>query len=315
MLRHEGALEPECCHVEPALSVIRRLGDTCRTRDLRAVGHYPKSIASAVASGSIERARVGHFVAPDLHEQAKRAIRVGGRVSCVSAAELLGLRVLNRPATLHIEVAENASRLRRARDGRGRILPTKAGQYLEFHWSSSPSTHGAMPSIVQVLAHVIDCLPPIEALCILDSAREDLPRAAGSPMLTDEEFVQLLDQLSERGRAIASRSTTLSQAIGETLARERLREAGIRARPQVELPGGYFADLLIGDRLVFECEGYSAHGDENAFEYDRERMAFLRGCGFLVLNFSHKQIVDDWEAVLATVQLVMRRGEHLTHSL
>ena len=58
------------------------------------------------------------------------------------------------------------------------------------------------------------------------------------------------------------------------------------------------ADLLIGDRLIVECEGYAAHGDKDVFERDRERFAFLRSCGYLVLNFSHKQIIDDWESVL-----------------
>ena len=96
-------------------------------------------------------------------------------------------------------------------------------------------------------------------------------------------------RLSERG-AGRDRSTTLSQAVGETVARERFRRGG--ASPlghRCELPGGYFADLSIGDRLVVECEGYAAHGDKDVFERDRERFAFLRSCGYLVLNFSHSR--------------------------
>ena len=264
-----------------------------------------------MAAGSIERARIGHFVAPELPEKVKQAIRVGGRLTCVSAAEIFGLRVLNRPKVLHVEVAENASRFRRAMDGAGRIHPASTPWYPEFHWAGARSTDGAMPSIVDVLAQVIDCVSPLEALCVLDSAREDLPWVDGHPILSDTEYEQLVGRLSARGSEVAARSTSLSQAIGETVARERLREAGISATPQVSLPGGYVGDLLIGDRLVFECEGYGAHGDVEAFERDRERMAWLRGCGYTVLNFSHTQIVDDWETVLTTVQLIMRRGEHL----
>ena len=300
--------------MEAAIEVVRRHGGTCRSRDLREVGHYPRSIASAVAVGSIERARIGHFMSPGLAEDAKRALRVGGRVACASAAALLGLRVLNPSRVLHVEVGEHDSRFRRARDGKGRILPTTSRDHLEFHWSRAGSPEGALPDIVEVVAQAIDCLPPLEALCILDSAREDLPWVEVPPKLTEVEFARLLDRLSARGRDIASRSTTLSQAVGETVARERFREAGIVATPQVALPGGYFADLMIGDQLIVECEGFGPHGGSEAFERDRERFAFLRGCGYIVLNFSHKQVVDDWESVLSTVQLVMRRGGHLNHT-
>ncbi|GAA1819697.1 DUF559 domain-containing protein [Agromyces neolithicus] len=254
-------------------------------------------------------------MSPDLAGDAKRALRVGGRVACASAAALLGLRVLNPSLVLHVEVGEHGSRFRRARDGKGRIFPTTSRDHLEFHWSRAGSPQGALPDIVEVVAQAIDCLPPLDALCILDSAREDLPWLDVPPKLADAEFARLLDRLSQRGRDIASRSSTLSQAVGETVARERFREAGIVAEPQAALPGGYFADLLIGDRLIFECEGYSAHGGDKAFENDRARMAFLRACGYIVLNFSHKQVVDDWDSVLSTVQLVMRRGLHLNHAL
>ncbi|WP_232496899.1 endonuclease domain-containing protein [Agromyces humatus] len=252
-------------------------------------------------------------MAPDLAANAKRAIRVGGRIACASAAEILGLRVLNPSHVLHIEVGEHGSRFRRARDGKGRILPTTSRKHFEFHWAGTGAPEGALPSIVEVLTQAIDCLPPLDALCMIDSAREDVPWIGAAPKLSVAEFEQLLNGLSERGRELARRSTTLSQAVGETVARERLREAGIVARPQVGLPGDYFADLLIGDRLVFECEGYSAHGTSDAFESDRERMALLRACGYIVLNFSHKQILGDWESVLSTVQFVMRRGLHLFH--
>jgi len=308
MPRPNGDRPVERGRMEAAIDVVRRCGGTCRTRDLRAVGHHPRSIASAVAAGSIERARVGHFMEPGLAEAAKRAIRVGGRVACVSAAEVLGLRVLNPSRVLHVEVGAHGSRFRRARDGRGRILPTETRESLAFHWAVAGAPEGALPDVVDVLAQAIDCLPPLDALCVLDSAREDLPWVGHAPRLAEAEFMRLLDRISERGRSIALQSSSLSQAIGETVARVRLGEAGIATRPQAPLPGGFFADLLIGDRLIFECEGHAVHGGKDAFERDRERLAFLRGCGYLVVNFSHRQIIDDWASVLSTVRLVMRRA-------
>ncbi|MGW9632070.1 DUF559 domain-containing protein [Agromyces sp. NPDC055520] len=296
-----------------AIDVVRSHGGTCRTKDLRARGIHPRRIAAAVASGSIERARIGHYIDPVLAVDAKRAIRVGGRVACASAAVILGLRVLRPAHVLHVEVGEHDSRFRRDFDGKGSVLPTQEHERLAFHWSGAGRPRGALPDIVDVLEQAIDCLPALEAVCMLDAARENVPRADRPPLLSAAEFRHLLDRLSDRGRQTALRSSTLSQAIGESVARERLREAGIIAAPQAALPGGFFADLLIGERLVFECEGYSAHGTSEAFENDRARMAYLRAMGYTVLNFSHKQIVEDWESVLSAVRLAMRRGEHLVH--
>jgi len=298
-----------------AAGVVREHGGTCRTSDLRAAGFDPRAIAAAVASGHIERARIGHFVAPDLPAIVKRGIRVGGRVTCVSAAQAIGLRVLSDPSCLHVEVAEHDSRFRRPGDPTSRLRPRlqrlAAHPQVRFHWRGVCHPGGVVPPLLDVLTDVVGCLPALDALCILDSARERISSAWTQPILNDGAFSELLARLPEDQRRLAFRSSVLSQAIGETVARERFRQAGIHAQPQVELPGGFRADLLIGDRLIFECEGLDTHGGSDAFHADRERMAWLRACGYLVLNFSHKQIMEDWPSVLSTVLLVMRRGEHL----
>jgi hypothetical protein len=107
-----------------AISVVREHGGTCRTSDLRAAGFDARAVAAAVASGRIERARIGHFVAPELPATVKRAIRVGGRLTCVSAAQAMGLRVLTEPNCLHVEVAEHDSRFRRPGDPGRRLRPS-----------------------------------------------------------------------------------------------------------------------------------------------------------------------------------------------
>ena len=331
----------DALRMRSAISVVREHGGTCRTRDLRAAGLGGRAIASAVASGGIERVRTGHYVTPDLAAEAKRAIRVGGRITCVSAAVAMGLRVLNAPDRLHVEVHEHDSRFRRPNDSKQRLRAmaqrpqaespnmngtkaerprsqspniqstkansTRAQPEVRFHWAGRASEGGAWTPLVDVLAEVLGCVPEIEALCIIDSAREFVEWAPHLQHLDDASFAELIHRLPRRHRKIALRSSALSQAVGETVARERFRQAGITATPQVPLPGGYRADLLIGDRLIIECEGYDAHGDVNAFHRDRERAAWLRACGYTVLNFSHSQIVDDWPTVLSTTLLVMRR--------
>lgn len=296
------------------ISVVRRLGGTCRTADLRSAGFSVREIARSVASGSIERARIGHYVAPELPSTVKQAVRVGGRLTCVSAAEAMGLRILSPSRSLHVEVREHESRLRspahptnrmRAKHARARDAP------VILHWTTEIQGSGVLPPIDQVLAQLAVCIDPLDAVCVFDAARESLPWTGRPPHIGQAEFSRLLAGLPAPARRLALRSSTLSNAIGETVARIRLADAGIAARPQAPMPGGFWADLLIGDRLVFECFGHAVHSEAEAFEEDHARLAWLRVCGYTVLTFTHRQIVHDWPAVLATVRAVMRRGDHL----
>ena len=301
--------------METAIGVVRRLGGMCRTQHLRAAGFDARGIAAAVASGSIERARVGHFVAPELPTAVKQAVRVGGRLTCVSAAQAMGLRVLAPDPMLHVEVHEHASRLRRPTDPHTRMRGKEAGrarpQPVVLHWTTELHRGGVLPPVEDVLAQVLTCVDPLAALCVLDAARESVPWNAGPPMLDDAGFDRLLTKVPLAAGTLARRSSTLSNAIGETVARIRLAEAGIHARPQGRLPGGFRADLLIGQRLVFECFGHAAHSDGAVFEEDHARLTWLRACGYSVLTFTHRQILHDWPSVLAAVRASMRRGDHL----
>ncbi|MEF3403651.1 endonuclease domain-containing protein [Agromyces sp. CCNWLW203] len=129
-------------------------------------------------------------------------------------------------------------------------------------------------------------------------------------MLDDTAFEQLLERLPATTRAIAVRSDAGSQSIAETVAREGLRAAGIQVRTQVPLPGGFFADLLIGDRFVFEADGEGPHTAPGAFDRDRARAGWLKAIGYTYVSFSHSQILHEWDMVLDVVRMLMRRGLH-----
>jgi hypothetical protein len=64
----------------------------------------------SVAYGTIIRARRGVYCDPRLPEPALRALRVGGRLACVSALAHHGLAP--HPAEVHVVVPANAARLR-----------------------------------------------------------------------------------------------------------------------------------------------------------------------------------------------------------
>jgi len=279
------------------------------TADLISTGMTARDIATAVERGRLERLRRGVYADAHVADDLKRAVRVGGRLTCVSAARLHGLRLLRPPCALHVEVSSNAGRLRHP--DTGSVAPV-AQLPVRLHWERVADPIGGMAPLDRCLGHMMRCLPAEEALCALDSARERVEwRPGQAPLLDDRHFERLLLRLPSELRAIAERSSSGSQSIGETLARERLSGAGIPVREQVRLPGGYSADLLIGERLVFEVDGEGPHGLPGAFDRDRARWGWIKGIGYAHLSYSHTQVLEEWDEILSVVRLHMRRGDHL----
>jgi len=259
--------------------------------------------------------RRGVFVDPGMPRDMKRAVRVGGRLACVSAAPLHGLRILSPPSDLHVEVDHHATRLRSADDRRRRLRPRESSQGVRLHWTPDAGT-GAIVPLEVCLRQMLGCLPELDAICAIDAARERVEWMPDHRAMLDEfAFERFSAALPVNLRRIAERSITGSQAIGETVARERLRVAGIPARAQVPLPGGYWADLLIGERLIFDVDGEGPHSLPGAFDRDRSRIGWLTAIGYEYVSYSHDQVLTDWDSIEAVLRMLIRRRAHLWDGL
>jgi very-short-patch-repair endonuclease len=96
-------------------------------------------------------------------------------------------------------------------------------------------------------------------------------------------------------------SRDLPWSAAERLLHRLLRAVGIRGwkANQWVYCGeiGYYVDILFKHRrVVLEIDGWEAHGTRLAFEEDRRRRNHLVLAGYLVLNFTYRQLVDkpDW---------------------
>ncbi len=61
-------------------------------------------------------------------------------------------------------------------------------------------------------------------------------------------------------------------------------------------------------RLAVEADGWEAHGDRRAFEEDRSRDAVLVAAGWRVVRLTWRQVVDEPEAVVATLSPLSARA-------
>lgn len=79
--------------------------------ELRDHGLSGRSITRAVRDGTLLRLRNDRYARPGVDGDIAEAVRIGGRLTCLSLLVALGVFV-HRRAGLHVQVVPNASRLR-----------------------------------------------------------------------------------------------------------------------------------------------------------------------------------------------------------
>jgi len=285
----------------PGLAAVFLSGRGCgRRSELVEAGFTPHAISSMVRSGEIERVRIGWYVPRGADPMLRQAVRVGGRLACVSAAGHIGLWVPEGSA-LHVAVARNASRFRSPSAHPLPLSQSAASAGVDLHWLSTPGTRcEGVSSLRECLAEVVDCQPVELAVAVVDSA---LNLAA----ITTAGLHELLSSTT-RGRAVLGLVDGRAESGIESIARVRLRRAGIRAHVQVVAAPGIRVDLLIDGWLVIELDGSRYHSGPAEFEADRARDAVLATWAYRTLHFSYRQVMDDWDFVYSTILAVRSQG-------
>jgi len=70
----------------------------------------------------------------------------------------------------------------------------------------------------------------------------------------------------------------------------------------------YYVDILFrSERLVLEIDGWEAHGTRQAFEDDRKRRNRLQLAGYVVLNFTWRQLLDEPNWLMGCVREALGR--------
>lgn len=285
-----GPPEPTIVQRQRALMKwMQQRSGVAHTSDVRAAGFTVHEIAAAVSAGSLDRIRRSWLVTPQCDKRRRAAAAVGGRLTCVSAAEMHGLWVPDHAET-HVAVPGTSGRL--------------ATEGLRLHWGTGPAPVGRNANedpILNVLYHVAQCFPRVEALAVWESAiRKGLTEAA------------VLRQVAWRrpnATAIAEVSSALSDSGLETHFVHRMRIAGVAVKQQIWLDG-HPVDGLIGDSLVVQLDGFAHHSSAAQRRRDIEADARLATRGYVVLRFDYYQILFQWEQVVTTILTAMAQSAH-----
>jgi very-short-patch-repair endonuclease len=271
------------------ISWVDGRGGVVHTGDLRRHGFSKNDIADAVARGGLRRVRRSWVVGADADGRRIAAAAVSGRTTCVTEAGLSGVWVPPHDGT-HVAVPRNAARF----DAFGLVV----------HWAPGPApttAHAPRDHPLNVLFHVARCLPPREALAVWESAVRT--GYVDARHLTDVAWG------STTARDYARVVSTLSDSGLESILVEGLRALGIAFRQQAWLEG-HPVDVLVGDRLVLQVDGFEHHRAADR-RRDLRHDARLSLLGYTVLRFDFFQLLFEWAAVEETLVHAVAQGRHL----
>jgi very-short-patch-repair endonuclease len=281
---------------------VRHRGGLAATFELYEDGHTRRGIARAVQGGSIVRVRQGWFALTGIEQPLLEAVRVGGRLTALSALTAQGFWSYPT-ADLHVAVHPHDARLRTRLD-RTRRLYESALPATCVHWRLSGGDSRFMLAPVDCLADVLGCQEPLAVTAVADSVLFKRPDLRGlwddfvrSAPACHSSFLRAIDGVCESGT--------------ESIFWFRTRPLGLQITRQVRIPGVGRVDFRIGPRLVVEVDGATYHTDPEAFERDRHRDAQLSALGYRVLRFSYYQVMYAWPEVEAALIGALLRGDHL----
>lgn len=257
----------------------------------RTAGFSRYEIADAAALGIVQRVRRSWLVTPDCDSRRVTAASVGGRVTCVTGAALQGLWVPNHDNRVHVAVPKTSSRHGVAN--------------VRLHWATGPAPVGRRETtdpLLNVLFHVAQCLPMVEALAVWESAIRK--------RCVDRDVLRRVEWRRTAASDIAAVADRLSDSGLETHFVSGMRAIGVVVAQQVWVDG-HPLDGLIGDSLAIQIDGFAHHETAADRRRDITADARLTARGYVVLRFDYYQVLFQWDYVVETIRTAMAQGAHL----
>lgn len=274
---------------------LRVNGGIAHRADILAAGFGLEALRRQMRAADTSVIRRAWVVLDSAPTDLRDAARAGGRVACVSLARRRGWWVPESVGDrLHVHLRPDAGPARMPEDWSGRV-----------HWTqviAPVASRSLEESPEDALAHIAECLPLDDAIVLWESAIR-LEKLA-------VESVRAIPWSTRRAQECASRVSGLSDSGLETILVTPLSRWGVRVRQQVVLAGRP-VDILIGDRLVVQIDGWQFHSTSAQRSKDVAHDAELRLRGYTVLRFSYAQIVRDRRAAEAVIRHAVAQRLHL----
>lgn len=256
--------------------------------ELHARGLNGRSITRAVAAGALLRLRRDRYAHPDVATDIAEAVRIGGRLSCLSLLVAIGVFV-HQSSVLHVQLAPDASRVR---------PPGSAGTRL--HWSAPSRVPAPLHAAAfeDVVRHAVRCQSPRAALATLDSLLHH-------GLLTRGQLAMLFDGLPQRYARLLTLVDATAESGPETFMRLILKAIGADFTTQVRIHGVGRVDFLVDGWLIIECDSRAFHEGWHAQVEDRRRDLAAAAQGFVTIRPLAADLMDRPDVVRVAVMEVL----------
>ncbi|MDT0185130.1 DUF559 domain-containing protein [Microbacterium sp. ARD31] len=261
-------------------------------------GYTAKTITRDVKRGVLVRLRRDRYaITPSA--DGDTAVRIGGRVSCLTAIAATGAFTMG-DERVHVQVERRGSRLRSPNTSKERWLRSRASAAkIRLHWSDCADTGGSLESVPfeDALRQFIRCQPPREVVATLDSLLR-------SRTVKRRQLREVFASLPPRYRILLTLVDPRAESGPESLLRLMLRQLGIPFEIQVSIPGVGRVDFVIGGVLIIECDSRAHHEGWESQQKDRIRDVEAARLGYATIRLMAADVMyhpDDVRDVLRDV--------------
>lgn len=284
-----------------AARALSALGEPVATRaQLLAAGATPRDLTVAVRGRSLIRVREGYYAEPRTDPAVLQAVRIGGRLGCVSALQRHGIWVPPHPFP-HVSVDPKASRLRSPRD-RHRALEEQNRDGCEIHWTTAVddtdvSVHTA--SIVNALGQTIRCQSAEFAVAALDNTLYQR-------LVTTRQVAAISGALPRRLARLLDLVEPRCMSGIESVIRLELVRLRIPFEVQVRFDGVGYVDFVVAGCVVVEVDGLEYHEGDVPTARDYARDAHLAALGYIVVRLNYRQVMFERELAVGAILGALR---------
>lgn len=257
--------------------------------ELLQAGSTGDDITRAVRAGTLLRLRRDHYAHPDVDPDVAEAVRVGGRMTCLTLLQKLGVFVL-KSVGLHMHLDPHMSRIR-ASTAKGTVK----------HWSRKPQTDGArhVISLRDAVSQAVLCQEPRPAIATLDSVLH-------LGLATREQLEDLFTSLPVRLQTLLHLADGSAESGPETYMRLILRTFGVQYETQVLIPGVGRVDFLVEGWLIIECDSKEFHEGWDKQVEDRNRDIAAARLGYTSIRPIASDILFDSSGVREKIADVLK---------
>lgn len=243
-----------------------------------------------IAAGELVRLTRGWYAETGHLQAAASAVRLGGRLTCVSALELANVWLPMRPS-LHMRVRAGAAN------------PASTG-VVAHRLRDVPLGPSPVDDLSTALRCALHCLSPIDALIVVDSVLQ-------KQLLSNHVVSALARSAPARVRRALAFRDGRSQSGTETIIRYNFERRGYRVRPQHYVPGVGYVDTLVGDRLIIEADSTAFHTRDEHHAEDRRRDLAAHAQGYIVVRLTYAQVAHNWDATWVQLERLLHHDRHL----